>query len=367
MDSPSNIDLDDCINELDVSSLSISGQVQNYSVLAYNSKDDPRLRHVSYSSRLTLHSCPRKYELYRLKSKVANAEDELTTLTFNYGHAVGTGIQDLLMCEQINFLNDSNKSDWMWKMFQNWNCSILADNPKQNKNIWLAIYAVQKFQALIDAGVFNNWELMYHEGKPAVELGFCITLPNGFKYRGSVDAVLQHKTTGAIRVLENKTSSRTVDSAIYKNSAQAIGYSIVLDAIAPNVSSYDVLYTIYNTKEYAYELVPFNKSYLQRARWIQELVLDCDLIATYIEADLFPMHGESCFDWNRECEYFGLCHMDNSRLVQIPSREEIAKVMEMADEYQIQVTLEELIMAQLGREAALSPVNNTLEPEESVL
>jgi hypothetical protein len=114
---------------------------------------------------------------------------------------------------------------------------------------------------------------VHYEGKPACELSFAIYLPDGFIYRGFVDAVLRNRKTGAVRVLECKThSGTTINPATYKNSAQAIGYSIVLDAIFPELSSYDVLYHAYSSKREEYEMIPFEKSYYARALWIRELL-----------------------------------------------------------------------------------------------
>lgn len=303
---------------------------------------DPRIQNLSYSSLLTLHSCPRKFELDRKQSIREGSESESESITFSYGQIVGLGIQMVL--EKQPYENV------IWQMFLGWKPELFAENPKQNKSFAAAVYAVDKFIAMREQGYLDGYSLVYYDGKPACELSFLITLPNGFKYRGFVDAVLQHDETGEVIVLECKTSSATtLNPATYKNSAQAIGYSIVLDAIFPALSSYRVLYLIYSTKSLSYDQLEFSKSYVQRARWIRELVLDADSIHSYETTDLYPMRGESCFTYFRECQYMGLCQMETDRLTSAPTPEQIQKIHETNSTYQIQISLDDLINSQLSK------------------
>jgi hypothetical protein len=303
---------------------------------------DPRILNLSYSSLLTAHSCPRKFQLDRLGSISETSESPEETITFSYGQIVGLGIQ--LALEHKSY------EDIIWQMFLGWRPELFADNPKQNKSFAAAVFAIDKFLNLLSEGYLENYSLVNYNGKPACELSFLITLPSGFKYRGFVDAVLQHDTTGEVVVLECKTSSATtLNPATYKNSAQAIGYSIVLDAIFPELSSYRVLYLVYSTKQLQYDQLEFTKSYVQRARWIRELVLDTEVLSLYEQNDLYPMRGESCFTFFRECKYMGLCQMDTDRLVSPITPEQISQIEKTNSEYQIQITLDDLIHSQISK------------------
>jgi hypothetical protein len=247
-------------------------------------------------------------------------------------------------------LERKSYEETLWQMFLGWKPELFADNPKQAKSFAHAVFAIDKFSNMLSEGYLDGYSLVTYNGKPACELSFLISLPNRFKYRGFVDAVLQNESTGEVIVLECKTSSATsLNPATYKNSAQAIGYSIVLDAIFPSLSSYRVLYLIYSTKSLQYDQLEFTKSYVQRARWIRELVLDCETLTTYNDNDLYPMRGESCFTYFRECQYMGLCQMDTSRLTQPITQEQIDKIQKTNSEYQIQISLEDLISSQLSK------------------
>ena len=308
---------------------------------------DTRIQQLSYSSLLTLHSCPRKFQLYRLSAD-KQALDEKSKVTFSLGHVVGNGIQSLLQHKNLDTI--------YWESFLLWEADLESEDPKLKKSFWEAMIAVERFQYVRNSSLLNDYELVYYtpEGSdtpvPAVELSFIITLPNGFKYRGFVDAVLRHKVTGQILVLEVKsTGQAAVNSATYKNSAQAIGYSIVLDVLFPELSAYEVLYLVYMTKSREYYPLPFKKSYLQRALWIQELLLDCDRIMMYENAGVYPMHGESCFNYYKECDYLNTCTLSTQFLTKPLKPEEEKKLLEAHEQFHIKLDVQDLINAQLAK------------------
>lgn len=306
---------------------------------------DPRLQLLSHSSRCTLNKCPRKYQLYRLGSQEIDPEDDLASsyqeLTFNYGTVVGLGIQSILLGKRAD--------DILIECMLEWKVDILLRNNKQHKSFWEAILAIQKFEAIVDQGYLQEYEIVYYEGKPAVELSFCITLPNGFKYRGYIDGVLRHKVTGAIVVLEDKTTSyKNINPAQYKNSGQALGYSVMLDHIFPSVSSYTVLYLVYSTPRYEFEELPFEKSSMSRALWLTELLMDTKKIEMYEAYGVYPMNGDFCYDFYRECEYLGLCTLSTERLAK-PLTQGMLDRMEKREVYDFNIDFNDLITSQVNK------------------
>lgn len=296
---------------------------------------DTRLQHISFSSLGTLHECPRKFQLNRLNAAKTELREE-ESITFNYGHIVGTGIQLVMQ----GFTEDQI----LIRLLLDWKLDLFTTNPKQHKSFWEAVYAVQKFLIIREAGFLNDYELVYWNDTPAVELSFRITFPDGFRFRGFVDVVLKHKVTGEVMVLENKTTSfTTVIEAQYKNSAQGIGYSVVLDVLFPGINSYSVLYLIYKTKDREFIPMPFTKLYLQRALWIKELLLDIETIKLYEEAQVYPMRGESCYNWYRECEYINSCTLSTNYLVSKNTGEK------EEEEFAINLTIQDLIDSQIDK------------------
>lgn len=305
---------------------------------------DPRLKLLSHSSRTSLHNCPRKYQLYRLSSQEQETEsikEMEQRVTFAYGKAVGMGVQSAL---------ESKTEEQVYlDTFLEWDTDLLEENLRQKKSFWLALFAVQKFIIMREDGFLDDYELVIYESKPAVELAFLINLPDGYKYRGFVDAVLQHKTTGEVLVLENKTSSGVAQSANFKNSGQALGYSVVLDILFPEMSSYTVLYLVYETKSMEYKELPFTKSLLQRALWLQELLIDTQVISLYNSYDTYPMCGHSCFNFFRECEYLGLCTLHTENLTKPLTEAILKRIEEDNNRYQFVVDFYDLVNAQIAK------------------
>jgi len=297
---------------------------------------DNRLKKISYSSLLTLHECPRKFQLYRLNAETQQSDEDVgQSLTFLFGHVVGEGVQLAL--------TGATEDEIIWTLFRRWDMDLFECSERQNKSFFLALRAVSLFQHTILGDLLADYGLVIYDSKPAIELGFQIFLPGGFVYRGFVDAVLRHKHTGEVIVLEIKTtSSRAPDPAQYKNSSQAIGYSVVLDHIFKGLSSYKVMYLPYLTKECTFAPMEFTKSFVQRAAWLQDLYLDTKIIEMYDDIGLFPGRGESCYKFFRECEYFNLCTLSTDKL--------ITEAVEQEDDshrYQFQIDFNRLIDTQL--------------------
>jgi hypothetical protein len=344
---PNEFSLDDFLDDtldsesssqgFDTGGAETDSQLVEFREPGYQGKTDYRIRQLSYSSLLTLHSCPRKFQLYRLRTTHRAEEDQKSTITFAYGHIVGEAIQLALQ--------DIPEEQIIWKMFLGWHTDLLASDDKMEKSFWTAVWALQKFNSLRASGFLKEYDLVYHNDLPACELSFAINFPEGFRLRGFVDAVLRHRESGEILVLECKTTgSATLNPATYKNSAQAIGYSVVLDHLFPDLSSYKVLYLVYQTKSKEYTPIPFTKTYLQRALWIRELLLDIEIIKMYEEAEVYPMHGESCYSFFRECEYFQTCQLSTEFLTRKCTPEEEDKT-----EYQVTLSLDDLLDSQLSK------------------
>lgn len=315
---------------------------------------DQRLTNISYSSSLIFHRCPREYQIYRMQNKRQELTEEeknsSNSITLNYGTVIGDGIQDILC--------GLSYQEVIWKTFLKWNPDIFSMDEKRNKSLWSALFALDTFSHLRSTGFLSDWDVVIYKDKPATELSFRITFPTGFKYRGHVDVVLVNRKTKKLLVLELKTTAMTnVNPALYKNSSQAIGYSIVLDAIAPEASSYQVLYLVLESKTNTFVPFEFPKSYYERARWIRELHADTEVITYYAEKDLFPMRGESCVRYNRECDYYGLCTLSDARLFDTTFQD--SSKNEDTSEYDIEISLQDLIDSQSKKEITNVPSNPT--------
>lgn len=301
---------------------------------------DPRFMRLSYSGSLDLHACPRLFQLQKLGAE--STVDFESSVTFAFGHVVGAGIADLMIT------GDLDKT--LWNMFLGWEPDFFAENPKQQKSLPHAVAAIQKLHSLMEDGLLSEYEVAEYNGKPAAELSFRIELINGFTFRGYLDLVLRRKSDGEKAVLECKTDSGNyVFHVKYKNSAQAVGYSVVLDEIDGELSSYNVEYLLYMTRLSRYENFSFPKSYQQRALWLRDTLYDVEAIQSYVRNEgnygIWPMRGESCGRFNKPCNFLDVCHLPTGNLA-APLREIHYKDRSRGGveaEYQFDLTLAQLL------------------------
>lgn len=303
---------------------------------------DPRLKQLSYSSTLLLESCPRKYELTKYNVADNSVPDEKQELDFAFGHMVGKGIQ-------LAFLGIP-EDQIIWECFLEWDTDLLNDHARSNKSFWLATLAIQKFIALRKSGFLQDWKVFHAGDKPAVELSFLIDFNEGFLTRGFIDLVLEHKTSGAILVLEIKTDGGyTINDLKYANSSQTFGYSIVLDHLKPGLNSYKVMYLVYSTVQLQYFDFLFNRSNLHKAEWIKNQLLSIETIKMYEEHEHYPKHGQSCMSYNKACRYFGLCSLSNRSLVKPITEAQKEALAKENETYQYRFHILDLIDSQLNK------------------
>lgn len=281
---------------------------------------DPRLLRTSYSASQTFAACKRKFQLDRLNSTETqeSQDDWERSLTFQFGHSLGELVQ-------YSIEGKLNRREILWQLFQDWKCDLLDENPRQQKSFFHIVIAADVFWARQEQGLFADYEVAEFEGKPAIELAFRIKYPNGTVYRGFVDAVLRNKHTGEYVILEVKSSSANyVQPLMYKNSEQALGYSVVLDRIAPGLTNYTVEYLVYMTKSKKFENFSFPKTYTQRALWVRDRVWEAEEIDRLIESEgsygNWPTSSLGCFQYFSPCQYMDMCQMSTGSLIQ-PLRE----------------------------------------------
>lgn len=255
---------------------------------------------TSYSQLLELHTCPRMYQLNKAAAKQPSIEGEQTNVHFAFGHSVGAGV--------ATYMATKNLTAGLFASFVAWRADYNLTNGK-GKSLADAQFAIELFAA---SGIADDWEVyMLSSGQPAVELAFSVDCENGYKHYGHIDLVGKHKQTGKVAVWEFKTTGYgIVDEALYANSSQALSYSVVLDSIAPGSTTFEVNYAVYSSTKREWQALPFTKSILLKASWLQDLLLDHGTIDTYRGLNFFPKRGESCANqFGQRCRYFGICDL----------------------------------------------------------
>lgn len=274
---------------------------------------------TTYSLLSGLHECPRKYELNKLQANHPSSMpvEEFVNLDFAYGHAVGAGIQTYAATGDITAAIFAAMLAWKAP----WDAEKTnKQGANTGKSLTMATLAVEKFAYWWEENL-ADWEVVVlPSGKKAVELAFAINMQNGRYHFGHIDIMLRHRTLGTLAVWEGKTTGfEHIDEAMYANSNQALGYSVVVDAIAKEIGAngteYEVLYIVYSSKSRDFQLLPFGKSRSQRAEWLQDILLDHASLDTYKRIKFYPKRGENCINkYGFRCNWFGQCTMRNESL-----------------------------------------------------
>lgn len=289
---------------------------------------------TSYSMLQNLHSCPRKFQL--IKAAALRGEGGRQNVDFAYGHAVGSGVQAWLMTKDMNAA--------LFNALMAWRIPFEASIPKKNKTIWDTWLAVKSFVQFYQ-DCMSEWDvLVLPNGKQAVELAAEIDFENGYKHYLHIDVILKHRITGQLAIQENKTHGFVdAESAIYANSDQALGYSLVIDMLQED-TSYEVFYVCYSAPSRKWQLLPFTKSTTMKAEFLNSVQLDHASIETYRQMNFYPKRGDSCYDFMRPCEFFGSCNLTSNL-----NQERILPADQSAEEVDYSFKLSQLQAAQLAR------------------
>lgn len=296
---------------------------------------------TSYSQLLDLHACPRRFHLNK-HAAAAGQVDLEDNVDFLFGHAVGAGVQSLWTLENPR----ENLHVALFNSYMAWNGPFdLRSITRKKKSIWEAGIAVEKFlQVMLEQ--MDDWEIvkLQPSGRPAIELSFALDCNNGYKHYGHIDVVLRNKRSGEVAVIELKTTGmNAAEEAMYANSSQALGYSVILDSLFPGISSYEVFHFIYSSTHREWTPMPFTKTVSHKTEWIRDTLLDHAMLDTYNRMGFYPKRGESCYDYFRRCKYFGTCNIvPDEQLEELPADAD-------AEVVDYQLNLRDIIAAQMGR------------------
>lgn len=256
---------------------------------------------LSFSALNSFHTCERKFQLERLLVGEMEKEEFPATIL---GHSFGKGVATYLLTQ------DKGQS-----LYEAWLAYWpIIEEKKRNQTV--AINLLESSFSHLD-NILQDWEVATFKNKPAVELSFRLNVNEKFYYVGYIDVILKNKFTGTYAVLENKTTALQLFdlSPLYANSGQALGYSIVLDAIAgEEKSDYGVYYFVGqlgagNGYQPIIHPLLFNKTLSDRYNWFISLLMDVKRLEEMLEINIFPMRGHNCLQYMRPCRQFSTCQL----------------------------------------------------------
>ena len=247
----------------------------------------------------TLLTCERKFQLDKLiVTDIQKDETEHTV----FGKAFGAGVAAYMVTQ--------DQDQALYQAWLTYWPEIETDKKSQARCFNALIKAFPKLNVLLE-----DYEVVQFNGKPAVELSFRMDINARYYFVGHIDIVLKHRYSGQHYIFEVKTTGMLLHdlSPLYKNSGQALGYSIALDAVVGEAqSSYGVIYFVAQMqKGFAVDVhvFPYDKTLLDRLNWFISLGLDVKRLEEMERLNVYPKRGRSCLQFNRPCKYFGICGM----------------------------------------------------------
>jgi hypothetical protein len=292
------------------------------------------IRQISYSSNGAFRACERKFILDK-----ATARDGTENIDLCFGKAVAAGCQTLWLT--------GNLDKATLEVFKEWTTSFEDEKQRARKSLVFAIRAVQLYYPYYLL-LSKDWKLAELNGVPCIEFSLKIEFPDGFIYRAYTDLILQHRTSGELGVQEFKTDGGTFKhEAKYKNSDQGTSYSLVIDQLDPEASSfwvtYPVFYSAFANEGDRWEFYQFPKTLVDKAKWLRTTLLDIKHIQECEAGDYWPKRGGSCMAFGRPCNYFETCDFSDKAL--FSSDELLAKKVEEEEgkTYSFVVPIEKIV------------------------
>lgn len=191
-------------------------------------------------------------------------------------------------------------------------------------------------QEIFNSPIWHEWELMPVEGRGwAVEVPWLIrhTSLGSFYIKalneramlatqGKIDFIMRHRTSGAIRTFDLKTTIHGpgVARGEYGFSGQQVGYSNIMQAMLgqKTLVAMDVYYIIarfanedsptVEMLEVAKYQEDFDDYWLTKVDRLKRMI-------QYAEQDWFPRTNGGCHAWGQECKFFDVCHTRDNSLI----------------------------------------------------
>lgn len=298
----------------------------------------PHPLRLSHSTLQLLNTCERKLQLEKLLvTDIAREETEHTA----FGKAFGAGVATYMVTQ------DQDQALYeMWLAYQ-------PELETDKKSISRCIAAMEVAFPALDT-ILMDYEVVSFQGKPAVELSFRLDINPQFYFVGYIDVVIKNRYSGQHMVFECKTTGLALHdlSPMYKNSGQALGYSITLDRITGSqLSSYGVFYFVAQLgKAYMPVIHTFEwtKTLMDRLNWFVTLGLDVGRLEKMAQMNIYPERGDSCLQYNRPCKYFGICGLHSLDTPKI--------IPEDLIEYEFVYNMDDLVQDHLARISNGAPV-----------
>lgn len=266
---------------------------------------------LSYSRFNTLHSCPRKFQLKELKQQRSSFE----SVDMSYGTAFGAGVQEMFRSGSVERALTAALGAWDYTEFED------MYGKKHDKSFWMCCESLEVFHQFQFQQLYAEYDLATIEGRKGIELFVYIGIGESYSYQVHIDLVLANRESGALAVMEIKTSGMAQQEANWGNSEQTLGYYAIIETLSRryNLLMEPRVYYLTQTTgklqdAYAnrgFNIFCYEKEMSNSANFVQNLLTNIAVIEVYLDNEHFPKRGNSCVTYNRPCEFYGTCDMDS--------------------------------------------------------
>jgi len=271
---------------------------------------------ISHSSRKLFHSCERKFQI----KKIYSGAGESLSYAGDVGNALHVGIQE--------YARTRDPILAYYGLLRNYPRKY-QKSEKDARGI-AACYATLK--CMMDKYDAEGWELATVNGKPAIEVAFCIKIKNtDIRFVGKIDFIILDPMTGKFKVVDVKTT--TLDPK-FAYSDQDVPYSFVLEYLQSNEASscrsrgnfnfagkfihVDYMVAKIDVMNPTGVIESFKRAEVDVNEWAFGLIMDIQQIDLMKKINMFRRNGDACTAWNRECEFYGVCYeRDPEKLMKI--------------------------------------------------
>ncbi len=264
---------------------------------------------LSHSTMMLMHGCERKFQKQKL---LLCRQPRESSPAMSFGSGYGAGAQHYMLLRSAGHSVEVALASAQYEAWLHYH-PLEEDANRYEERVVACLAAAVPFHERM----LEEWEIAVFNGKPAVELSFCLDIDDTYYFVGYIDLVLKHRKSGRYAITDYKsTSIRSADlTPYYKLSDQTIGYSIVLDAIAGSeLTDYDVNYWVMQMgtamgDHYSPMFHDFSypKTARDRFEWFLKVYLDVGYINSLTQLEVYPRRGNHCTSWNRTCQFFEEC------------------------------------------------------------
>lgn len=282
-----------------------------------------RLR-LSHSSRKTLKSCNRKFELRKLYQHASRDR----SIPGDVGKAIHVGYQ--------TFLKTRNEDESLYEMMLEYPIDLSAD--VDNERSLEACYATT--MELMNSKIIGHYELINIKcldgvERPAIEVPFEIFLPGVYldvetkqipiSYIGFLDTIIWDVMESSVRVVDVKSHRRRIKdlSALFQYDEQCLPYGLIIEWLtSQSIENFKVTYLAAYVDVLNPDVTPYTypKSKRDILDWAKGLMVDIKNLQEFYRLGWFPRSGasnETCLAWNKPCPFFkDVCGSRNEKAIQ---------------------------------------------------